>query len=151
MSSPRRRLILLADDYADDADMIADALGDAGRDADLRRVADGEELMDYLLGRAAYADRARAPWPDLVLLDLNMPLKDGRESLAEIRSEPALRRLPVVVLSTSSDHFDITESYEFGANSYLVKPHDYTSWIELMRTLCHYWFDLAALPRGRLG
>ena len=133
-------MILLAEDDGDDVLMARDALNDADADHELHRVADGEELMDYLHGRAG-----TAPQPDLIFLDLNMPGKDGREALGEIKSDPRLRRIPVVVLSTSSDPVDIADSYDLGANSYLVKPRDYGGWVEMMRAVDRFWFAQARL------
>ena len=136
----RKFVILLAEDDGDDVLMATDALNDANTDYDLHRVADGEELMDYLRGRAGAAAR-----PDLILLDLNLPGKDGREALEEIKSDPRLRQIPVVVLSTSSDSVDIADSYDRGANSYLVKPRDYRGWVEMMRAVDRFWFSQARL------
>ena len=136
----RKFVILLAEDDGDDVLMATDALRDANADHDLHRVADGEELMDYLHGRAG-----TAPRPDLILMDLNMPGKDGREALEEIKSDPELRPIPVVVLSTSSDSVDIADSYDLGANSYLVKPRDYRGWVEMMRAVDRFWFSQARL------
>ncbi|MDP6353444.1 MAG: response regulator [Alphaproteobacteria bacterium] len=147
MAAPTRRfLVLLAEDDDDDVLMVRDALGAAGINHDLRHVGNGEELLDYLNRREGYAGPGQAPTPDLVLLDLNMPGKDGRDSLREIRADSRLRRLPVVVLSTSSDSIDVDQSYDLGANSYLVKPYDYASWVALMGAVAHYWFDRAELP-----
>lgn len=143
--APRKFVILLAEDDRDDVFFATDALNDANINHDLRRVADGDELMDYLYGRAGFASLGAAPRPDLILMDLNMPGKDGREALEEIKSDPRLRQIPVVVLSTSSDTFDIADSYDRGANSYLVKPRDYRGWVEMMRAVDRFWFAQARL------
>lgn len=143
--APRKFVILLAEDDRDDVFFATDALNDANINHDLRRVADGDELMDYLHGRAGFASLGAAPRPDLILMDLNMPGKDGREALEEIKSDPRLRQIPVVVLSTSSDSVDIADSYDRGANSYLVKPRDYRGWVEMMRAVDRFWFAQAHL------
>lgn len=142
---PRKFVILLAEDDSDDVFFATDALKDANINHDLHRVADGDELMDYLHGRAGFASPGAAPRPDLILMDLNMPGKDGREALGEIKSDPKLRRIPVVVLSTSSDSVDIADSYDLGANSYLVKPRDYRGWVEMMSAVDRFWFGQARL------
>jgi CheY-like chemotaxis protein len=102
--------------------------------------------MDYLHRRGAFTDPASAPRPDLILLDLNMPRKDGREALHEIKADPALRRIPVVVLTTSKTEQDVLRSYDLGANSYITKPVTFDSLVEVVRTLGQYWFEIVELP-----
>jgi CheY-like chemotaxis protein len=113
---------------------------------DLRCVEDGEELMDYLFQRGAFEDPADAPPPGLILLDLNMPKKDGREALAEIKNDPRLRKIPVIVLTTSSAEEDVYRSYDLGVSSYITKPVTFTGLVEAMKVLAEYWFEIVVLP-----
>jgi CheY-like chemotaxis protein len=138
--------ILMADDDPDDRLLARRALEKHGLAEALRTVADGEELMDYLHRRGPYADPALSPRPSLVLLDLNMPRKDGREALAEIKGDPALRRIPVVVLTTSRADEEVFRSYDLGANSYVTKPVTFDGLVEVMRTLGLYWLRTVSLP-----
>jgi CheY-like chemotaxis protein len=142
--------ILMADDDPDDRLLARRALGKHGLAESLRTVADGEELMDYLLRRGPYADPALSPRPSLVLLDLNMPRKDGREALAEMKRDPALRRIPVVVLTTSRSEEEIFRSYDLGANSFVSKPVTFDGLVEVMRTLGIYWLRTVSLPPDHL-
>ena len=138
--------ILMADDDPEDRLLAKDALVDAALATDIRFVSDGEELMDYLRGRARYGSAAAAPRPSLILLDLNMPRKDGREALEEIKADPELRNIPVVILTTSHDHEDIANSYRAGANSYITKPVTFDKLVKTMEVLGEYWFDVVELP-----
>ncbi|MDQ3959432.1 MAG: response regulator, partial [Pseudomonadota bacterium] len=113
---------------------------------DLHFVTNGEELMDYLYRRGRYADMATSPRPGLILLDLNMPKKDGREALQEIKADPNLRRIPVVILTTSEAEEDVYRSYDLGANSFITKPVTFESLVELMRVMGRYWIELVELP-----
>lgn len=147
MTEQRRAItILMADDDADDRLLARDALDESRVANDLRFVEDGEELMDYLLRRGEYADPARSPRPGLILLDLNMPRKDGREALGEIKAHPDLRRIPVVVLTTSRQEEDVARSYDLGANSFISKPVTFQGLVETMRALGRYWVEIVALP-----
>lgn len=138
--------ILLADDDADDRLLVQEALTDADFPYDkLSFVENGEELMDYLHGRGRYEDSSRSPLPDLILLDLNMPKKDGREALKEIKSNPDLRQIPVVVLTTSTSPSDIRESYDIGANTYISKPVTFEGLVDAMQTIKTYWTDFALI------
>jgi CheY-like chemotaxis protein len=140
--------ILMADDDEDDRALTADALKRCLIN-DIRFVVDGEDLMHYLQGKGAYAPGgASAPRPGLILLDLNMPKKDGREALAEIKSDPALRQIPVVVLTTSNAEEDIARTYDLGVNSFISKPVTFEGLAAVTQTLAGYWFDLVALPNG---
>jgi CheY-like chemotaxis protein len=139
-------MILMADDDADDCMLVRDALRESGRQHELRVVRDGQELLDYLCRRGQYASAQNTPRPDLILLDLKMPKKDGREALAELKSDPRLRAIPIVVLTTSTDREDVAFAYRNGVNSYVTKPVTYRGLVELMETLGKYWFDLAELP-----
>jgi CheY-like chemotaxis protein len=143
--------ILLADDDQDDLMMTREALQQSRLGNDLRSVLDGEELMDYLLRRGMYADPASAPQPGLILLDLNMPKKDGREALAEIKADPKLRKIPVIVLTTSRAEEDVFRTYDLGVSSFITKPVTFDGLVEAMKVLAHYWFEIVELPsRGRL-
>ena len=139
-------VILMADDDADDRLLTQDAMTDARVINDLHFVTNGEELMDYLYRRGRYADMATSPRPGLILLDLNMPKKDGREALQEIKVDPNLRRIPVVILTTSKAEEDIYRSYDLGANSFITKPVTFESLIELMRVMGRYWIEFVELP-----
>jgi CheY-like chemotaxis protein len=139
-------VILMADDDADDRMLTRDALEESRVLNDLRFVEDGEELMEYLTRKGKYADIADSPRPGLILLDLNMPKKDGREALKEIKSDPNLRRIPVVIMTTSKAEEDIFRSYDFGASSFITKPVTFDRLVELMRTLGEYWVEFVELP-----
>ena len=112
----------------------------------VRFVEDGEELLDYLLNRGRYGDPEEAPRPGIILLDLNMPRKDGREALRELKGDPSLRSIPVVVLTTSKAEEDIYRTYDLGVNSFITKPVQFESLVEVMKTLGKYWFEIVDLP-----
>jgi len=138
--------ILMADDDSEDCMMTERALA-AGRGVDdLRFVGDGEELMDYLMRRGEYADPLTSPRPDIILLDLNMPRKDGYAALGEIKVQPELRSIPVVVLTTSNVEEDIQLSYDRGASSFITKPETYQGLVEAMKCFGEYWLETATLP-----
>src|SRR5688572_13592540 len=138
-------MILMADDDADDRLLAQDAVAEAKVNGDLRFVENGEELLDYLHRRGQFAN-LDAPRPGLILLDLNMPKKDGREALREIKSTPELRRIPVVVLTTSQADTDIARIYDLGANSFITKPVKFDALVNVMRSVGHYWFETVELP-----
>ena len=140
--------ILMADDDPDDRLLASKALHEYRLKNGIRFVEDGEELMDYLFHRGKYADPASSPRPGLILLDLNMPRKDGREALAEIKADPELHRIPVVVLTTSKAEEDIVRAYDLGVNSYITKPVTFQGLAEIMKTLSIYWFEIVKLPNG---
>lgn len=140
--------ILMADDDPDDRMMADQALHQYRLTNGILFVEDGQELMDYLHHHGKYADAAAYPLPDLILLDLNMPRKDGREALAEIKSDPKLRRIPVIVLTTSKAEEDILRSYDLGVNAYITKPVTFQGLAEAMRILSKFWFELVKLPNG---
>lgn len=146
MSLPKSIVILMADDDADDRLLAKDALSECRLANDLHFVENGEELLDYLKGRGRFAKLADAPRPGLILLDLNMPKKDGREALREIKADPELRKIPVVVLTTSKADTDIGCIYELGANSFISKPVSFESLVEVMKILGRYWFEIVELP-----
>jgi CheY-like chemotaxis protein len=141
----------MADDDEDDRVLTADALKRSRLINDVRFVVDGDDLMQYLRGTGAYATGGvPSPRPGLILLDLNMPKKDGREALAEIKSDPVLRSIPVVVLTTSKAEEDIVRTYDLGVNSFVSKPVSFEELAAVMRTLACYWFDLVELPHDGL-
>ncbi len=144
-------MILMADDDPDDCMLAREALAESRLDNQLHCVEDGEELMDYLYHRGKYQEPGSAPRPGLILLDLNMPKKDGREVLRELKADPELRQIPVLVLTTSKAEEDIHRSYYLGANSYITKPVTFSSLIEVMQTLGKYWFEIVELPPENLG
>jgi len=141
--------ILVADDDPEDCLLLRDAFQESRVANNLRFVGDGEELIDYLCHRGQYADPASSPRPGLILLDLNMPRKDGREALADIKSDPELRHIPVVVLTTSQAEEDIYRSYDLGVNSYITKPVTFESLVEVVRTLGMYWLGIVELPHEK--
>jgi CheY-like chemotaxis protein len=141
-------VILLADDDEDDRLLTADALRASAVSSDLKTVNDGEELMDYLYRRGKHALPASSPRPDLVLLDLNMPKRNGREALCEMKADPALRSIPVVILTTSQRPDHIKSTYDLGANSLIVKPVTFRGLVQAMTVLTEYWFHVAELPNG---
>jgi CheY-like chemotaxis protein len=138
--------ILIADDDADDRFLTKEALLESRLANDLRFVEDGEELLDYLHRRGKYADPATSPRPGLILLDLNMPRVDGREALREIKANPDLRRIPIVVLTTSKTEEDIYRSYDLGVSSFISKPVSFEGLADVMKTLTKYWFEIVELP-----
>jgi two-component system, response regulator len=140
--------ILLAEDDPDDRMLVQDAVAEGRLVNDFRYVEDGEELMDYLHHRGKFAEEGAAPRPGLILLDLNMPRKDGREALREIKADPCLRQIPVVVLTTSKADEDIFRSYDLGANSFVTKPVTFKSLVSLMTGLGRYWLEIVELPGG---
>jgi CheY-like chemotaxis protein len=141
------RLILMAEDDADDRLLVKDALSECGLAENLRFVEDGEDLMDYLLHRGKHTAPDAAPRPGLILMDLNMPRKDGREVLREIRAHPELRRIPVIAFTTSRADTDISSLYDLGANSFICKPIAFDALVNVMTTLSRYWFGIVELPR----
>jgi CheY-like chemotaxis protein len=145
----KAKVVLLAEDDSDDRLLVKDAMGDCGWDGDLRFVEDGEDLLDYLKHRGKYSQSANAPRPGLILLDLNMPRKDGREALSEIKNDAELRRIPVVVLTTSKADTDIGRLYDLGANSFIAKPIHFEALVNVMRLLGQYWFSTVELPAAK--
>ena len=146
MTSRRPFTILMADDDEDDRLLATEALAESRLSNELRCVEDGVELMDYLRQRGRHAPPASAPRPGLILLDLNMPRMDGREALREIKGDPSLRGIPVVVLTTSRADEDIFRSYDLGANSYISKPVTFEGLVEVVRALGRYWIEIVELP-----
>ena len=144
-------VILVAEDDEDDRLMARDALEEARLANELRFVEDGEELLEYLQHRGRYSEPGSAPRPGLILLDLNMPRKDGREAIREIKADPNLRQIPIVVLTTSKAEEDVQRTYDLGVNSFITKPVSFASLVDIMRTLGKYWFQIVELPPERDG
>jgi len=141
-------VILLAEDDPDDYYLIGEALDESNIDHRLFIVTNGEEIMDYLYNRNKYSDKNEWPRPGLILLDLNMPLKDGLETLREIKNDADLKRIPVVILTTSRSEEDIIKTYDLGISGFITKPMTFTSLVEIMRTLGDYWMGIVSLPKN---
>ena len=139
-------IILYAEDDDDDFLLTEEAFEESRVRNPLRRVRDGEELMDYLHHRGKYAGLNGSPNPGLILLDLNMPRKDGREALKEIKEDDGLKRIPVVVLTTSKAQEDIYRTYDLGVSSFITKPVSFEGLVEIMKTLSKYCFEIVTLP-----
>jgi CheY-like chemotaxis protein len=137
--------ILMADDDADDRLLAKDALAECNLSNELLFVENGEDLLDYLHRRGKFSG-VTGPRPGLILLDLNMPRKDGREALREIKMDPELRKIPVVVLTTSKADTDISQIYELGANSFISKPVTFESLVNVMKIISNYWLGIVELP-----
>ncbi len=138
--------ILIADDDADDRMMAREALEECRLANEVHFVEDGVELLAYLRRQGRYADPKSSPRPGLILLDLNMPKMDGREALREIKSDPVLRRTPIVVMTTSKAEEDIYRTYDLGVSSYVTKPVSFDGLVEVMKAIGRYWIDIVELP-----
>lgn len=138
--------ILIAEDDPDDRLFSKEAFEAAHLMNQVVFVEDGQELMDYLNCRGKYDGGPECPPPSLILLDLNMPRKDGREALIEIKSNPRLRHIPVVVLTTSKADEDILKSYDLGVSGYITKPLTFERLIDIMKAIGKYWFEIVELP-----
>ena len=147
MEKKRPIVILIAEDDAEDRMLIQEALDESRLKNNIQFVENGEELMDYLLNRDKFVDRQKFPSPGLILLDLNMPRKDGREALKEIKADETLRLLPVVVLTTSKAEEDVLKTYDLGVSSYISKPVTFSALVDVMKTLSKYWFEIVELPK----
>lgn len=145
MADSKPIIILVAEDDPDDRLLVREAFEESRLANELHFVEDGEALLDYLLRQNSY-DETNAPYPGLILLDLNMPRKDGREALAEIKLNPKLRRIPVVVMTTSKAEEDILRTYDLGVSSFIVKPVTFDGLVDVMRALGRYWFEIVELP-----
>lgn len=143
-------VILMADDDKDDQLLTQEALQESRVANTLVVVNDGVELLEYLRGEGRYQGQ-EYPWPGLILLDLNMPRMDGREALAQIKADPKLKRIPVVILTTSKTEEDMLKGYDLGAASYLTKPVTFDGLVDLMRVLGRYWVEFVELPKGQLN
>jgi CheY-like chemotaxis protein len=138
--------ILVADDDPDDRQWIKEALTESRVAGNLSFVEDGEDLMNFLNHQGKYMATHSLEYPGLILLDLNMPKMDGREALKAIKSNPRLRHIPIVILTTSKSEQDIFNVYNLGANSAILKPVTYSSLVQIMGNLVKFWFDTAELP-----
>lgn len=139
--------ILMADDDEDDRDLARDALDGTRLAKRMRLVVDGQDLIDYLRHDGPYAaQEPSAPRPSLILLDLNMPRKDGREALAELKADETLRQIPAVMLTTSSDELDVQQAYDLGASSFITKPVTHSQLVAVMQGIANYWSGIVELP-----
>lgn len=138
--------ILMADDDEDDRLLAKEAMLESRVLNSLKFVEDGVELIAYLRGEGKYSDRTEYPMPGLILLDLNMPKKDGREALQDIKADADLRRIPVVILTTSKAEEDMLRGYDLGAASYITKPVTFDALVDLMGALGRYWVEIVELP-----
>lgn len=143
--------ILIAEDDQDDRALAEEAFLESRIHNRIEFVNDGVEVMQYLRRQGKFTDKQKYPDPGLVLLDLNMPRMDGREALAEIKSDPLLKHIPVVVLTTSKSEEDVAQSYQSGANSFITKPVTFESLVEMIRTLNQYWLEIVDLPDDKKG
>ncbi len=140
-------IILMADDDADDRLLAQDAFEENRLGNELRFVEDGEELLDYLYRRGKYVDPESSPRPGIILLDLNMPRLDGREALKEIKADPDLHSIPIIVLTTSSAEEDITRTYDLGVNSFITKPVTFEGLVDVIKKTGWYWLEIVELPK----
>jgi len=139
-------IILLAEDDPDDCYLISEALSESNMSHRLFIVHNGEELMGYLHNLGKYSDTEEWPRPELILLDLNMPFKDGITALGEIKSDPQLKRIPVVALTTSESEEDISKTYDLGVSGFVTKPLAFSGLVDVMRSLGSYWDGFVRLP-----
>ncbi len=144
--SKKTLIILMAEDDNDDRLLAQEAMLESRVLNELYFVEDGVQLLNYLHGKGSYSDRTHYPMPGLILLDLNMPKMDGREALAKIKADKNLRRIPVVILTTSKAEEDMVKGYDLGAASYIAKPVTFDALVELMRVLGRYWVEFVELP-----
>ncbi|MBE9161015.1 MULTISPECIES: response regulator [Microcoleaceae] len=142
--------LLIANDDEDTRFLMQEAMREVRLTIKIKFVENGEQVLDYLYGRGEYAGISNWHQPDLILLDLNMPRLDGRETLTSIRADPDLQQIPVVILTTSHRSGDILLCYSLGANSFISKPVTFEGLVEVMKTLCKYWFEIVSLPRRDL-
>lgn len=138
--------ILVADDDADDRMMIKDAFEESKLSNPVDFVEDGVQLLEYLRREGPYQKLVGLPYPGFILLDLNMPRKDGRTVLKEIKSDPVLHRIPIVILTTSKAEEDIIKTYNLGVNSFICKPVSFDKLVDIVKTVGHYWIEIVALP-----
>jgi CheY-like chemotaxis protein len=138
--------ILIADDDPDDRMLTMDAFKENHLSNKIFFVEDGQELVDYLKNNGKFTDKEKYPRPGLILLDLNMPKKDGREALKEIKTDPELKRIPVIVLTTSKAEEDIIKTYDLGVNCFITKPVTFQGLVEVTKVLGKYWFEIVELP-----
>jgi CheY-like chemotaxis protein len=139
--------ILLADDDEEDRELARDALQGSRLANEMQFVFDGQDLLDYLHHQGRWTEE-NSPRPGIILLDLNMPKKDGREALQEIKADESLRRIPIVVLTTSQDEADVLATYDLGVSSFITKPVTFGGLVDVMKTWTQYWFEIVELPNG---
>ncbi len=148
MEGKNPALILMAEDDDDFVVLVKEAFKRVGLANEIRRVEDGEELMDYLLHRGKYPTPEQAPVPGIIFLDLNMPKKNGFEALREIRANPAIKKIPVIMLTVSNNKSDVLLSYNLGANSFVTKPYEFNQLVDALKIVQQYWFGgIVELPR----
>lgn len=140
------RTILMVDDDAEDCMLVRDAIRETGRRCELRFVRDGEELDEYIHRTGEYEQAGAAPRPDLILMDLKMPRKDGRDTLRDLKADASWRRIPVIVLTSSAAEDDVDFCYSLGVNSYFRKPSNFRDLVALLDMIGKYWFELSILP-----
>lgn len=138
--------ILIADDDIEDRMLITDALTESRLKNNIQCVENGEELVQYLKNTGKFSDKKKYPQPGIILLDLNMPKKDGREALKEIKADEQLKNIPIIILTTSKAEEDILKTYNLGANSFITKPVTFIAMVEIMNALKTYWFEIVELP-----
>lgn len=141
----QKHCVLVADDDTDDQFMLKEAFASLKFDKEIRTVENGEELLDYLGKKGKYSDET-LPFPKLILLDLNMPKIDGRQCLRLIKENPDYCKIPIIIFSTSNNPEDISQSYELGANSYIIKPYSYNELVEIIDIIKKYWFSVVKIP-----
>jgi CheY-like chemotaxis protein len=139
-------VILMAEDDEDDRLLAQDALTESRLTNDFYFVEDGVELINYLKRVGKYEDTSSYPLPDLILLDLNMPRKDGREALEEIKNDPDLKRIPIIILTTSKGEEDILQSYNLGVGGFITKPVTFDGLVNVMKVIGDYWVQIVKLP-----
>jgi CheY-like chemotaxis protein len=142
----KKTVLLMADDDDDDCLLMEDAVREVFKSESFHCLPDGQELMDYLLRRGIYTDDEKFPPPDLILLDLNMPRKNGFETLKEIKEHPELRAIPILIFSTSKEQEQIELCYKLGANSYITKPMSFEDLVKTVKCVADYWFGITELP-----
>jgi len=145
-SRPNIVVVLLVEDNPADQQLCLRAFKKGKVNINLQLVNDGQEAMDYLLNKNSFSDKSAHPRPDLILLDINMPKKDGKQVLREIKSDANLKLIPVVMLTTSDQEKDIIDSYKLGVNSYISKPVRINDFVDAMSKLEDFWFSLSLLP-----
>lgn len=146
MNQKKSIVILVADDDPDDRMMTQEALEENHIINQIKFVEDGVDLIDYLRQNGKFNNPTEFPRPDIILLDLNMPKVDGREALKIIKSDPDLCKIPIIVLTTSKSDVDIVKSYDLGVNCFISKPVTFTRFLEVIRTIGQYWFEIVQLP-----
>jgi CheY-like chemotaxis protein len=140
-------VILVAEDDDEDFFLTQKALSKGNRKNSIHRVKNGQELLEYLLPSQGFSDPMENPTPTLILLDLNMPIMDGRTALKKIKNHPNLKTIPIIVLTTSQAEEDIIKTYALGVNSFIRKPVDFSQFVDVMKSIQEYWFQIVELPK----